>query len=502
MDTDLPPLIRALLQPHRYAGNVAQVQLVQTHISWVLLAGEFAYKIKKPLRLPFLDFSTLALRKQRCEDELRLNRRFASDLYLEVVGIFNTLQDPQWEGTGQPIEYAVKMRSFDDNQRLDRVCQRGELQAQHLSQLADNVVAFHGTAERARPDSPWGTAAAVIAPVRDSLRSLLQWSAPAHIQAQLLALQTWAETQCAQLAPLMEARKQAGWVRECHGDLHLANMVLLGQQVRMFDCIEFSENLRWIDVASEIAFTYIDLMAHGQSGLANWFVNEVWERTGDYEAARVLPFYAVYRALVRAQVATIRAQQTQQTRATAEADSKEACAYIALAHQLATPLALRLLITHGLSGCGKTVASSQLLQTDTQARTLRLRSDVERKRLFGLAATAHSTAVPDDGIYTPSATARTYTHLHTQADTLLRAGWSVIVDATFLKRADRDTFRQLAQETGATFGIVAPEATYEQLRQRIAARNALGQDASDATLEVLAQQVQALEPLASDEPRV
>jgi aminoglycoside phosphotransferase family enzyme/predicted kinase len=494
MDPNLPPLIQALLEPQRYPQAPSQVELVQTHISWVLLAGDFAYKIKKPVRLPFLDFSTLAQRQRCCADELRLNRRFAPDLYLGVVGIFNTPQDPQFDGLGTPIEYAVKMRRFDEAGRLDRVCARGELQAAHLSDLADTLVAFHAAAAIAPPTSRFGSADEVIAPARDNFQDLLQRLPQAEVQARLAALQAWTEAQFKQLVPLMTARKLNGRVRECHGDLHLANLVLIGLQVRMFDCIEFNEDLRWIDVASEVAFTYIDLLAHGQPGLADWFVDEVLSRSGDYAAAQLLRFYAVYRALVRAKVAAIRMTQTQ----TPDHDS-EVLAYIALAERLVAPPPARLVITHGLSGCGKTVVSNQLLQSDPQAATLRLRSDVERKRLFGLASTARSGAIPETSIYAGDAHARTYHQLRELAHMLLRAGWSVIVDATFLKRADRETFRALARDTGVAFSILAPQASPAQLRERILARSALGRDASDATLAVLAQQMQVIEPLAVDE---
>ena len=492
MNTALPTLIQALLEPHRYPGDVGRVELVQTHISWVLLAGAFAYKIKKPVVLPFLDFSTLALRKRFCDEELRLNQRFSSTIYLEVVGLFNTPQDPRLEGPGQPIEYAVKMHRFDEAARLDRVCARGELRAAHLSRLADTLAAFHASAQRAPPDSRYGTAAEVMAPMRDNLRDLLAWSPQAAVSERLLALQAWTEAQFEQLAPLLKSRQQSGWVRECHGDLHLANLVLIDNQVQMFDCIEFSDDLRWIDTSSEIAFTYIDLMAHGQPGLANWFVNEVWERTGDYEAAQVLRFYAVYRALVRAKVAAIRMQQTHQSAA-------QTMALVTLAEALVIPQPLQLIITHGLSGCGKTTASSRLLQSDGHARTVRLRSDTERKRLFGLAGSAHSDSGTGAGIYTPAVGARTYQRLLELADRLLGAGWSVIVDATFLKRADRASFRALAQRAGAAFSILAPQASVEQLRERILARQLQGQDASEATLAVLARQLRVIEPLAPEE---
>jgi aminoglycoside phosphotransferase family enzyme/predicted kinase len=491
MEKTLPPLIQALLAPRHDAG-VPGVELVQTHISWLLLAGDYAYKIKKPVKLPFLDFSTLERRYRCCLDELRLNRRFSPDIYLDVVGIFNTPQAPQLEGAGTPIEYAVKMRRFDDSMRLDRVCARGQLGIAHLSDLADTLVSFHESAAVAPPSSPFGAAGAVLAPALDNLRELTGLLVGTDMPTRLAELKAWTENQFTLLAPLINARKRAGRVRECHGDLHLANMVLMDDHVRLFDCIEFNENLRWIDVASDMAFTYVDLLAHSQLGLANWFVNEVLSRSGDYEAALVLRFYAVYRALVRAKVAAMSA-------AHGHGDAPDALTYLALAERLMVPPKICLVITHGLSGCGKTHASGALLLNDPLACTLRLRSDVERKRLFGMRSTERSKATLAAGIYAPDAQVRTYDHLLAVSEMLLRAGWSVIVDATFLKHADRVMFRELAKDTGAVFSILAPQASLAQLRQRVQSRLAQGKDASEASLAVLERQAQTIEPLRVEE---
>lgn len=479
----LPPLIQALLQPSRYPEAPSRVELVETHISWVLLAGDFVYKIKKPLRLPFLDFGTLELRKARCDDEVRLNRRFAPDIYIGVVGIFHTPAEPSFAAPGEPIEYAVKMRRFNASQRLDQVCSRGELSPAHLSAFAGDLVAFHERAAVAAPDSRFGSPSEIRAQARDNFSTLVQLLLEPHMQSQLGQLQTWTEVQWGYLAPVMEQRKRDGRVRECHGDLHLANLVLINGKIRMFDCVEFNEDLRWIDVANELAFTYVDLLAHDQPGLATWFVNAVMASSGDYAAARVLRFYAVYRALVRAKVAAIRASQSEVLR-------MEARTYVELAFRLMAPPPTRLVITHGLSGCGKTFASSELLLTDAQACTLRLRSDVERKR---------QSAEGSGPRYAPAARARTYQHLRELADMLLRAAWSVIVDATFLQRAARDSFRALATQTGSEFRILAPHASSEQLRQRIAMREEQGLDASEATLDVLEGQMRTVEPLQADE---
>lgn len=494
MHATLPPLIAALMEPRRYPDPAQTVELVETHISWVLLAGDFAYKIKKPVRLPFLDFSTLAQRRVGCHDELRLNRRFAPDIYLGVVDIVNTPQEPRFDGEGPAIEHAVKMRRFSESGRLDRVCARGDLQPGHLSDLADSLAAFHESAAMAPPASRFGSTGAILAAALENFDELQPPPPAQNLPARLQALRDWTAERHRQLAPLMESRKQAGRVRECHGDLHLANLVLIDGRVRMFDCIEFNEDLRWIDVASDIAFTYVDLLEHRQAGLASWFVNEVLSRSGDYAAALLLRFYAVYRALVRAKVAAIRMRQN-------AGGESELLAYVSLAEQLAASNPGRLVITHGLSGCGKTFASDQLLLQDAQASTLRLRSDVERRRLFGLGGGQRSGAALDGGIYAAAAHVQTYTRLRDLASMLLASGWSVVVDATFLKRADRNALHALAQSAGADFAILAPSATEQQLRQRIEARQALGRDASEATAEVLVQQMRSMEPLQPDEVR-
>ena len=490
---DLPPLIRALLAPARYGGAVKQVRLVQTHISWVLLAGPFAYKIKKPVKLSFLDFSTLALRKHYCEDELRLNRRFCADLYLGVQGIFHTAQDPQWKGQGPPIEYAVKMRRFAQSARLDRLCARGRLMPRHVSELAHTVAAFHQSAAIARVQSGFGAPASVREQALQNFTDLQALRPDPQTRARLPALQQWTEQQHQRLAPLMAARLQTGFVRECHGDLHLGNLVLLDHKVQLFDCIEFSDALRWIDVASELAFTYVDLLVHGQPGLAGWFVNEALSHSGDYASAPLLRFYAVYRALVRAKVALLQAGESSVRR-------DEALALVALAERLARPAPRQLAITHGVSGCGKTTTTTRMLQQDLQAQTLRLRMDVERKRLFGLQTQQASGSDLNAGLYTPHATAQTYAHVLALAQALLQENWSVIVDGTFLQRAQRDCFRRMAGANLAQFSILAPRAPEQELRRRVGKRQQLGQDASEASLAVLEQQLQSVQALAADEP--
>jgi aminoglycoside phosphotransferase family enzyme/predicted kinase len=490
---NLPPIIQALLMPQRYGDGVTHVTLVSTHISWVLLAGDFAYKIKKSIKLSFLDFSTLRQRKFFCMEELRLNQRYSPDIYLGVVGIYHSCDDPTWQGTGSPIEYAVKMRRFEQDDRLDRVCMRGELLPEHLSDLAQRVTVFHHDVAIAIQSTGFGSAALILEQALQNFDDLLPMLSPEDEQQRLLRLLSWTLAQHAKLEPLMKTRQETGYVRECHGDLHLGNLFLRGASVRLFDCVEFNETLRWIDVSSDIAFTYEDLMAQGRPDLACWFLNEALSCSGDYASAPLLIFYAVYRALVRAKVALIQHEQDGQSRI-------KALNALALAEQLISPTEVHLLITHGASGSGKTFATDKLLKADMQACTLRLRTDVERKRMFHHDPLKTSESGLNADLYSPQNIEKTYVDLLKTTETLLRANWSVIVDGAFLQRSQRECFRQLARALKVPYSILAPLATKDQMIVRVQQRLARGDDASDATLTVLSHQLITLEPLAPEEP--
>lgn len=487
-----PPLIEALLDPARFPEPASRVDLIETHASWVLLAGDFVYKIKKAVTLPFLDYGTLQQRQICCAAELRLNQRFSPELYLAVVAIGGQPENPHFGGEGPVIEYALKMRRFPEEGRLDHLCARRELSWRHLSDLACTLADFHARASVATAASPHGTPERILAQAVENF-SELRALVDDKEQPRLDALAVWTQHEFDRLLPCFVERKARGAVRECHGDLHLGNLVLIDGQVRLFDCIEFSDELRWIDVASELAFTYVDLLDHDQPNLAGWLINEWLSRSGDYDAAQVLRFYAVYRALVRAKVAAIRARQL------GAHERQQETEYLGLATRLMDPPVPRLTITHGVAACGKSRAARRLLMADPCAATVCLRSDIERKRLFAMAPEADSRSPVDGGIYTPAASEQTYRHLLELARWLLGAGWSVIVDASFLERSRRDLFRGLAREAGAGFAIVAPQANPAQLADRIRHRLARGHNASEATVDVLARQQQRIEALAADE---
>ena len=489
-------LIELLRDPTRYPHPVERVELLETHISWVLLAGDYAYKVKKPVNLGFLDFGSLEARRFYCEEELRLNRRTAPQLYLEVVRVTGSDADPHIDGEGRPIEYAVKMRRFPQQALLSRMAQGGTLGAGHIDALARGIAAFHSRVARADDAQPFGSAAEVLAPAQqnfDQIEALI--GADADVP-ELERLRGWTLREHARLRAAFDARKASGFVRECHGDLHLGNIALLDGEPTPFDGIEFNEALRWIDVINEVAFLVMDLFDRRLPRLAWRFLNGYLEVTGDYAGLALLRYYLVYRALVRAKVACIRGHQPNLDPREGGCAGREYLEYLRLAQVMAEGPSRALIVMHGVAGSGKTTVAQELLEA---CGAVRLRSDVERKRLQGLEAGARSGSTLGAGIYTPDLTSQTYARLGTLSGAVLEAGYAAVVDATFLARAQRDAFAALARKSGVRFAIAACEAPEGVLRERIATRQRNARDASEADLGVLAHQLASLEPLTPAE---
>lgn len=480
--------------PALYPDASGPVDLLETHISYVLLAGSHAYKIKKAVDMGFLDFSTLVRRHEFCEEELRLNRRLAPDLYQAVVAITGGPEAPRLNGSGEAIEYAVQMQRFPQDALLDRQLSEGRLDAPGIDQLADTLADFHGRIARAAPDNPFGTPQAVWAPMAqnfDQLRALLPDAGHA---SRLDQLETWSRQRFSKLSRLLASRSRSGWVRECHGDLHLGNIARVNRELHIFDCIEFSPELRWIDVFSEIAFLVMDLEERGRPDYGWRLLNRYLEATGDYRGLPLLDFYKVYRALVRAKICAIRDQQKAPTESGPQIADGER--YLGYAAQATLPRSPRLLLMHGVAGSGKTWLAGQLLE---ELGALRIRSDVERKRLRGLAQATRSHSGVDQGIYDPATTTATYGQLLELANEILAAGYPVVVDAANLLAWQRTAFRQLAVTWHVPFVIVACSAPPSVLQDRVAQRQASGGDASEADQTVLAHQMQTREALSPEE---
>lgn len=471
------------------------LQVVETHISFVLLDGTFAYKIKKAVDLDFLDFTTLPARRFYCSEELRLNRRLAPSLYLDVVPVTGTLDAPVLGGEGTAIEYAVKMRQFDQDGLLSRVLARDELTPAHVDEIAAAVAAFHGEAARAESDAPFGRPDGVMGPVRQNFVQMQGAIEDAGDRAKLEQLHAWTDGEAARLTPVFERRNREGFVRECHGDLHLGNVALVDGRATLFDCIEFNPSMRWIDVMSDVGFLVMDLRDHGRPGYAARLLGAYLESTGDYAGLAVLRFYVVYRALVRAKIACLRIAQTGDAGERARL-VEEYRTYLALAIAETSPPHLGVVITHGVTGSGKTTRAQEIVESEG---AIRIRSDVERKRLVGLDAGARTGSAVGGGPYGKDASRRTYQRLATLAGEIVVAGYPVVIDAAFLERWQRDLLRRTAASLHVPFAILDCTAPEPALRARVRQRLEDGHDASEATIDVLEHQLATAEPLAADE---
>ena len=462
-------------------------QHIETHISHLLLVGEYVYKLKKPVDLGFLDFSTLEKRQRCCEEELRLNGRLAPELYLEVVRITGSPQRPRLEAEGETLEFAVKMRRFQQRALLSQTPPDEE----ELDALASQIAAFHAEIPPAASDTPWGTPERVLQPMEENFSLIRGLRHPLLEPDRLDRLQNWTENSLQALQPLLEERRTAGRIRECHGDLHLNNITRFDGRLMPFDGIEFNPGLRWIDTLSDLAFLLMDLQHRGMNQASSQLLNRYLELSGDYSGLPLLPFYLLYRAMVRAKVCAIRFCQTHISKQEAEQQLDEYRRYINLAESvIAMPPAV-LLLTHGVSGSGKSHVAAWLAE---QLMGIRIRSDRERRRLF-----ADDSETQRQSRYSDNASATTYAHLQAMAGQLLRAGYSVIVDAAFLKQSQRELFFELGRELHTPVLILDCQASEAVLRQRISDRAAAEVDPSEADLSVLQRQLDLSEPLSMQE---
>ncbi|MDY7563383.1 AAA family ATPase [Pseudomonas sp. 10B1] len=481
-------LITAMQNPALFPHPVDSFQVIETHISWVLLTGPYAYKFKKSVNFGFLDFTTLSAREHFCGEELRLNQRLTNNLYLEVLPITGTIDAPKIGGDGEVIEYALKMRQFPQSQLLSTLQANGELTTSHIDEMAKQIAEFHLVAPHVPLEHAQGTPESVMAPVLqnfEQIRALINDTADLQ---QLDALEAWAQCSFERLKGLLSLRKTDGFIRECHGDIHLGNITLIDGNVVIFDCIEFNEPFRFTDVYADIGFLAMDLEDRGLKSLSRRLISQYLELTGDYQGLELLNFYKAYRALVRAKIAlfSLPTDADPVQRATTLRQYRN---YANLAESYSAIPSRFLVITHGVSAVGKSRVAMRLVEA---LGAIRLRSDVERKRLF-----ANSSESGD--LYGADASTATYTRLNQLADGILRAGFPVVIDATYLKREQRDAAAKVAEASGAPFLILDCNAPQAVIEGWLALRQAQNNDPSDATLKVIEAQQANREPLGADE---
>ena len=496
-----PPLIQALLRPEAYPHPVQTVELIETHISWVLLTGAFAYKLKKPINLGFVQAATLQQRLHYCHEEVRLNRRLAASLYRGVVAVVGPVEQARVLESPNPpqgqamLEAAVKMRQFPPDQLLSSALAHQTVRAEAVTNLAWSLGRFHQQAPGTNPEQPFGTAPQVVEPVTTNLAVLDRLvSDPVQLD-QLQQHRRWTQAQHHNLWSRFEERHQDGEIRECHGDLHCGNIRLTPQgELEVFDAIDFNPNLRWIDPISEMAFLVMDLQIHNARPLAITTLNTWLECTGSYAGMDLWPWYHAYRAMVRAKVSALQMEQST-TPVTTQRLRQELALYLQTASQNEAPPTGGLVLMHGLSGSGKSTLSAQLCSS---LEAVRIRSDRERRRAFepsGLTPAAFS----GDPYRAEISRWLFDQQLPKLTERCLMSGYAVIVDATFLRRRERQTMLNLAARLHRQTAIVHCSCSDITAQSRLSQRAQRGDDPSEADFKVRQQQHNWLEPLTADE---
>lgn len=480
-------LINALIPVLEKKFNKS-VDRIETHISTLLLVGDQAFKIKKPVDFGFLNFTALQQRKFYCEEELRLNGRLAPEIYQQVVAVTDAVDKPAINGSGQVLEYMVQMKRFDQNGLFDQKLKNGTLNEKHITELAKTIADFHQRITIANGKSDISIVDSITqATIEnfDQLRSFIQ-TQDSDLQQLFSKLEQWNKQKISELSPLLRQRLDDGFVRECHGDMHLGNITLYNNRVTIFDGIEFNPAFSWIDVMSEIAFITMDLDSAGQTAFSSILLNLYLEQTGDYAGLQLLPYYQAYRAMVRAKVTALRLGQLQENETEYQQQLLILQHYLEIANQYTKKATPKLLITHGVSGTGKSYVSQQVLK---HYPFIRIRSDIERKRLYPLS----------EQRYTSEATRKTYGYLHEQAARMLKAGYSVIIDATYLEHQFRNDAWEISRSSQYPYLVISLQFPVDILEQRITRRIENDKDASEATLEVLHRQLAKAEPLTEEE---
>lgn len=484
--------IESLLRPAAYPHAVSAVSLKQTHISYLLMTDDFVYKIKKPVDLGFLDFTTIDRRRFYCHEEVRLNRRLSPDIYLGVVEVRKGGDGFTFSGDGPVADYAVKMVRMPDERMLHRLLADGTVSEDDLRLIARKVAEFHLTTDRGPELASYGSTESIARIWEENLSFAAGFAGETISTADLGLIRHWVESYLAEHAALFSARADGGFVRDCDGDLHLEN-ICMGDKVWIFDCIEFSNRFRYIDTAADIAFLVMDLEFHDRPDLARAFLDEYCATTGDTGCLPLVDFYKVYRAFVRGKVASIKLRDPALSGGDHEEARNRGIEYFRFCrgYILRQRLAPTMILVGGLMGSGKSTVSKLL------ARELGVRvfsSDRVRKELYRVATGTPATDAYGVGLYSREADRATYDELLARAVSRLRQGESVIVDATFCRAFDRELFRDAADNEGVRFLLAMTDCPDEEIRRRLALREGAVGVVSDGRLDVYGPHRDTFEP--------
>lgn len=489
--------IESLLRPEAYPDAVSAVSLKQTHISYLLMTDDFVYKIKKPVDLGFLDFTTIDRRRFYCHEEVRLNSRLSPDIYLGVVEIRKGADGFSLTGDGPVADYAVKMVRMPEERMLHRLLAAGMVAEEDIRLVARKVGAFHLSADRGPELARYGSKESISLIWEENLSFAAGFAGETISAADLGLIRRWVESFLVEHAAMFVARAAEGFIRDCDGDLHLEN-ICIGDKVWIFDCIEFSNRFRYIDTAADIAFLVMDLEFHDRPDLARAFLDEYCSLTNDYGCLPLVDFYKVYRAFVRGKVASIKLRDLSVSGAEREEARNRGIEYFRFSrgYILRQRLVPTMILVGGLMGSGKSTVS-HLLGRELGVRVFS--SDRVRKELYRVAI---GTPGRDDygaGLYSREADRATYDELLARALDQLRKGESVIVDATFCRAFDRELFREAANDAGVRFMLAMTDCPDEEIRRRLALREGANGVVSDGRLEVYGPHRDAFEhPLPAE----
>lgn len=480
----------AMQQPETYPHAVqCPIQVLQTHISTIFLTGEYAYKVKKPVDLGFLNFSTLARRHHYCQEEIRLNRAIAPEIYLEAVAIARQGNRFRVGGEGEAIEYAVKMRQFPQEGLFSELLARDEVTVELMAELGKTVAQFHART----PSNDYIRSFGSVKTIRQAIESnydhtrayIDRW----HLSAPFAATRHFTESFFAEKRSLFEQRQECDKIRECHGDLHLKNICWWRDKIQLFDRIEFNEEFRFVDTFYDVAFTVMDVEARDRPDLGNAFLNSYLDYSGDWEGVQVLPLYLCRQAYVRAKVNSLTSDDERISAADRNAAATAAIDYYRLAWKYTQPRSGRLLLMSGLSGSGKTTVGRYLAR---KLNAIHLRSDAIRKHLAGISVETKGSSA----VYSAELSEQTYDRLLSAGLTLARQGFTVILDAKYDRRSRRLEALSRAQKHQLPVEIYRCTAPAEVLRDRLARRQG---DISDATPDLVDRQLASSEPFGEDE---
>jgi hypothetical protein len=487
---NLPALIQQMLQPGFYPHAVTEpIQLIQTHVSYVLLTGDYAYKLKKPVNFGFLDYSSLEKRQHFCQEELRLNQRGAGELYLEVLPVTVTGEQYKLGGTGEAVEYALKMRQFPQESLFSSLFAQGKLNETLLEDLGRVVAQYHALAETNDYIRSFGEVPQVRASIDENYDQTEKYIGGPQTQLQFDETKQYTDKFFTERIELFKSRIANNYVRECHGDLHLRNIALWHDKILLFDCIEFNEPFRFVDVMFDIAYAVMDLEAQQRPDLSNAYLNAYVEQTGDWEGLQVLPLYLSRQSYVRAKVTSFLLDDPGVPTEVKEEAAKTAAEYYRLAWQYTQPQQGQLILMSGLSGSGKSTTAKSLAR---QLGAIHLRSDAVRKHLGGISVWERGS----DDLYTPEMTEKTYTRLLTLGIILANQGWKVILDAKYDRQHLRQDAIAQAEKHQLPLQIIHCTAPLEVLQERLVNRTG---DIADATADLLVSQLKQAEPFTDKE---